>query len=70
MAPNLEKDDAGYLVTNQNMETSLKGFFVVGDVRSTPFRQVVVACGEGAVSAHMAAAHIDDIKGEAYAGIK
>jgi thioredoxin reductase (NADPH) len=70
MAPELEKDDAGYLITDQSMETSLKGFFVVGDVRATPFRQVVVACGEGAIAAHMAAAHIDDIKGEAYAGIK
>jgi len=70
MVPELEKDDAGYLVTDQNMETTLKGFFVVGDVRSTPFRQVVVACGEGAVAAHMAAAHIDDIKGEVYTGIK
>ena len=70
MAPDLEKDDTGYLITNQNMETSLKGFFAVGDVRATPFRQVVVAAGEGAVAAHMAAAHIDDIKGEVYAGIK
>jgi len=70
MAPELEKDDAGYLITDQNMETSLKGFFAVGDVRATPFRQVVVAAGEGAVAAHMAAAHIDDIKGEVYAGLK
>ena len=70
LVPDLESDEAGYLVTDQNMESSVKGQFVVGDVRSTPFRQVVVACGEGAVSAHMAAAHIDDIKGEVYEGLK
>lgn len=68
LVPDLEKDEAGYLITDQGMETAVKGLFVVGDVRSTPFRQVVVACGEGAVSAHMAAAHIDDIKGEVYEG--
>ena len=70
VVPELEKDDAGYLVTDQNMETSVSGLYVVGDVRSTPFRQVVVAAGEGAVAAHMAAAHIDDVKGETYAGLK
>ena len=69
LVPDTEKDEAGYVVTDQNMETSIKGLFVVGDVRSTPFRQVVVACGEGAVAAHRAAMHIDDVKGEAYAGL-
>jgi len=68
LVPNLEKDEAGYIVTNQNMETAEPGLYTVGDVRSTPFRQVVVACGEGAISAHMAAAHIDAIKGESYDG--
>ncbi|PIE04860.1 MAG: thioredoxin-disulfide reductase [Spirochaetales bacterium] len=70
LVPELEKDEAGYLITGQNMESSQKGLFIAGDVRSTPFRQVVVACGEGAIAAHMAAAHIDDIKGEAYGEIK
>lgn len=70
LVPNLKKDEAGYVLTDQNMETETKGVYVVGDVRSTPFRQVVVACGEGAVAAHMAAAHIDDIKGTTYAGLK
>jgi len=66
LVPNLEKDEAGYIITNQKMETSQPGLYAVGDVRSTPFRQVVVACGEGAIAAHMAAAHIDAIKGESY----
>ena len=70
LVPDLEKDVGGYVLTDQNMETSTTGLYVVGDVRATPFRQVVVACGEGAVAAHMAAAHIDDIKGEVYAGTK
>jgi thioredoxin reductase (NADPH) len=59
-------DDAGYIVTNQRMETSVPGLYAVGDVRSTPFRQLVVAAGEGAIAAHAASRHIDELKGEAY----
>ncbi|MDR2193418.1 MAG: FAD-dependent oxidoreductase [Treponema sp.] len=51
----LTLDEAGYIVTNQRMETSIQGLFAAGDVRATPFRQVVVAAGEGAIAAHCAA---------------
>ena len=66
LVPDLEKDEAGYLVTNQRMETSVPGLYVVGDLRATPFRQVVVAAGEGAVAAHCAAQYIDEVHDEAY----
>jgi thioredoxin reductase (NADPH) len=59
-------DEGGYILTDQRMETSVKGLFAAGDVRATPFRQLVVAAGEGAIAAHSAAQHIDDLKGEAY----
>jgi thioredoxin reductase (NADPH) len=59
-------DDGGYIVTDQCMRTSIPGLFAVGDVRSTPFRQLVVAAGEGAIAAHCAAQYIDEARGEAY----
>ena len=59
-------DEAGYIVTNQRMETSVPGLYAVGDVRATPFRQLVVAAGEGAIAAHAASQYIDALKGEAY----
>ncbi|MDR2247727.1 MAG: thioredoxin-disulfide reductase [Treponema sp.] len=62
----LEFDENGYIVTDQTMATALPGLFAAGDVRAAPFRQVVVAAGEGAVAAHSAAAYIDALKGEAY----
>jgi thioredoxin reductase (NADPH) len=62
----VEKDENGYILTDQNMETSVPGLFAAGDVRAGPFRQVVVAAGEGAIAAHRAAGYIDRIKGEAY----
>ncbi|MCX7949363.1 MAG: thioredoxin-disulfide reductase [Treponemataceae bacterium] len=66
LVPEAEKDEAGYIITDQRMESSIKGLFVAGDVRATPFRQVVVAAGEGAIAAHSAAQYIDELKGEAY----
>lgn len=66
LVPDLKKDDAGYIITNQRMETEVEGLYAVGDVRATPFRQVVVAAGEGAVATHCASQHIDDIKGMSY----
>jgi thioredoxin reductase (NADPH) len=59
-------DAGGYIVTDQRMASSLPGLFAAGDVRATPFRQVVVAAGEGAVAAHSAAAYIDSIMGNVY----
>lgn len=66
LIPDLEKDEAGYVVTNQRMETSVPGLYVVGDLRATPFRQIVVAAGEGAVAAHCASQYIDEVHDEAY----
>jgi thioredoxin reductase (NADPH) len=62
----VELDDGGYIITDQKMRTSIPGLFAVGDVRSTPFRQLVVAAGEGAIAAHCAGQYIDEIQGEAY----
>ena len=59
-------DESGYVVTDQGMATSLPGLFAAGDVRATPFRQVITAAGDGAVAAHSAAAYIDGLRGEAY----
>ena len=66
LVPDLEKDEAGYIVTNNHMMTSEKGMFAIGDVRDTPFRQLIVAASDGAIAAHYAADYIDDLKGEAY----
>ncbi|MDR1637493.1 MAG: FAD-dependent oxidoreductase [Treponema sp.] len=58
-----EKDENGYILTSQGMESSVPGLFAAGDVRSSPFRQVVVAAGEGAVAAHCAAGYLDALAG-------
>ena len=54
----LPKDPAGYILTDENMETSVPGLFAAGDVRSKPFRQVVTAVSDGAIAAHIASERI------------
>jgi thioredoxin reductase (NADPH) len=59
-------DETGYIITDVNMATSVPGIFAAGDLRRSPFRQVVTAAGDGAIAAHSAAEYIDRLKGEAY----
>ena len=62
----VKTDDGGYIITDEHMQTNIPGLFTAGDVRATPFRQLVVAAGEGAIAAHMASQYIDELKGQAY----
>ncbi|MBP7495767.1 MAG: thioredoxin-disulfide reductase [Spirochaetales bacterium] len=62
----VEKDENGYIITDQRMQTNIHGIFSAGDVRNTPFRQLVVAAGEGAIAAHAASQYIDELLGQAY----
>ena len=48
----------GYLVTNENMETNIKGVFAAGDIRVKMLRQVVTAAADGAIAAIMADKYI------------
>jgi thioredoxin reductase (NADPH) len=62
----LTTDAEGYICTDQRMASSIPGLFAAGDVRATPFRQVVTAAGDGAIAAHSAAEYLDLICGETY----
>ena len=50
----LKKDEQGYIITNEEMETSIPGLFAAGDVRSKSFRQIVTAVSDGAIAANTA----------------
>lgn len=54
----LKTDQAGYIVTDEKMQTDIPGLYAAGDVRSKPFRQVVTAVSDGAIAAYEAAAYI------------
>lgn len=66
LVPNIEKDEGGYIITDESKQTSVPGLYAAGDVRSSLFRQVVTAAADGAIAAHSAAQYIDALKGESY----
>ena len=43
-------DEAGFIITNERMETSLPGLFAIGDTRKKDVRQVASAIGDASVA--------------------
>jgi len=44
-------DEAGYIITDEKCETSVKGIFAAGDCRKQLLRQIATAVGDGATAA-------------------
>jgi len=58
----LRKDQGGYILTDNRMETSIKGIFACGDVRSQLVRQITNAVGDGTTAAVAAEKYIEDLE--------
>jgi len=58
----LKKDPNGYIITNDRMETSLKGIFAIGDVRAQLVRQITNAVGDGTTAAVAAEKYIEELE--------
>ncbi len=58
----LEQDARGFIITDETMKTSLDGVYAVGDVRTTPLRQVITAAADGAVAAVYAVRYLETLK--------
>ncbi len=52
----------GFIISNDKMETSVKGVFVAGDARVTPLRQVVTATSDGSLAALSAKNYLKGLK--------
>jgi thioredoxin reductase (NADPH) len=57
-----KRDDDGFLLTDEILETSVPGVFAAGDVRTKKLRQVVTAVGDGALAAMAAYAYLEGHK--------
>ncbi|MBW2283128.1 MAG: thioredoxin-disulfide reductase [Deltaproteobacteria bacterium] len=57
----LELDELGFVITNNDMETSVPGVFAAGDIRSKLLRQVSTAVGEAATAAFAAERYIEGL---------
>lgn len=53
-----ELDEAGFIKTNDNMETNIPGLYAAGDIRSKSLRQIITALSDGSIAAHTAREYI------------
>ncbi|MBP2623468.1 thioredoxin-disulfide reductase [Streptococcus oricebi] len=44
------RDEAGWIITDQQMATSVSGIYAIGDVRQKDLRQITTAVGDGALA--------------------
>ena len=56
----IELDQRGYIIANEQMETSVDGVFAAGDARVKYLRQVVTAANDGAIAAVSAERYLDE----------
>ncbi len=47
----LRQDEWGYIKTNEDMQTSIKGVYSVGDINSKKYRQITTAVADGTIAA-------------------
>ncbi len=47
---NLKLDKFGYIIVDENKQTSVKNLFACGDITSKKFRQIITACADGAIA--------------------
>jgi thioredoxin reductase (NADPH) len=54
-------NQAGYIETNDRMETKIPGIFAAGDVREKNLRQIVTATGDGSIAAQSAQHYVEEL---------
>jgi len=55
----VQMDEAGYIITNDRCETSVKGIFAAGDCRKKLLRQIATGVGDGATAAFAAEKYLE-----------
>jgi len=58
----VEKDENGFIITDEELRTSIEGIFAAGDCRKKPLRQISTAVGDGALAVHSAEAYLESLK--------
>ena len=56
----LKQDEGGFIITDEKMQTSIPGVYAIGDVRTTPLRQVITAAADGAVAGFFATKFLEE----------
>ncbi|MBN2124995.1 MAG: thioredoxin-disulfide reductase [Deltaproteobacteria bacterium] len=58
----VDLDSNGFIVTDNDMATSVPGVFAAGDIRSKLFRQIATAVGEGAAAAFSVERYLESLQ--------
>ena len=58
-AKDIEKDESGYILADEDCKTNIDGIFVAGDTRTKKVRQIVTAVSDGATAATAAVKYIN-----------
>lgn len=59
--PEFPKDQGGFIITDEKMETQMPGLYVAGDVRSQYVRQISNAVGDATTAAVAATRYIEEL---------
>lgn len=54
-----EKNQFGEITVNKNCETNILGLYAAGDVTDAPFKQIVIAAGQGCIAALSAVQYLN-----------
>jgi thioredoxin reductase (NADPH) len=57
----VERDHRGYIKVDKKQRTNVPGVFAAGDCCDNPLKQVVTACGDGAVAANSAFEYLKNL---------
>ena len=57
----VDRDSGGFILTDENLSTKVKGLFIAGDARQKKLRQITTAVGDGALAAMSLEKHILEI---------
>ncbi len=60
--PETEKNAFGEIVVNKNCETNIPGLYAAGDLTDTPFKQIIIAAGQGTTAALNAVNYLNKLK--------
>lgn len=55
-------DQNGWILTNEQMETTIPGIFAIGDVRKKQLRQITTAVGDGGIAGQNAYNYLESLK--------
>ncbi|MGC8765833.1 MAG: thioredoxin-disulfide reductase [Brevinematia bacterium] len=58
----VRKDENGYIITDENLQTNIPGIFAAGDCRVKTLRQIATATGDGALAAYNAEKYIEHLQ--------